>query len=173
MVKENAEKRKQNSLILPLILLAVLLSAALFMLLLRGCEADAGTNPVKGVQLQENTVAWDGELPNLTGGEAKGIQLPGYGEITVMQGDTTLKITLVNPEGNPCYFRYRLELPDSGTVLYESDLIEPGRAVKEISLEHLPDVGDYNLDINIDTYSLEDGVTAMNGGVCSTVLHVI
>ena len=92
MVKENAEKRKQNSLILPLILLAVLLSAALFMLLLRGCEADARTNPVKGVQLQEDTVAWDGELPNLTGGEAKGIQLPGYGEITVMQGDTTLEI---------------------------------------------------------------------------------
>lgn len=171
MTKENAVDLRKRLVILLMVVLALLLAVTLVIALRTG--AQSGPEPVTGVQLQEDTVEWDGALTNLTGGEAKGIQLPGYGEITVMQGDRTLKITLVNPEDNPCYFRYRLELPDSGSVLYESDLIQPGRAVTEIPLENLPNVGDYDLDINIDTYSLEDGTTAMNGGVCSTVLHVI
>lgn len=107
-------------------------------------------------------------------GKKKGVQIPGYGEITAAAGSESLKMSLVNPKDNPCYFQFTLTVEKDGEekTLYESGLVEPGKAVQEFDLEYLPP-GDYDMLIKINTYSLEDGTTRMNGAEVMTTLHVV
>lgn len=57
-------------------------------------------------------------------------------------------------------------------TLYESGLVEPGKAVKEFDVENLPSAGDYDMLIKIHTYSLDNPETPMNGAEVATILHV-
>lgn len=87
---------------------------------------------------------------------------PGYSEVTLPAGKRDVQIILPNPKGNPCYFRYTLVLKDTGEVLYQSGLIEPGKAVTDIRLSRPLEVGDYILKLQIEAFSLEERA-AMNG----------
>ena len=51
-----------------------------------------------------------------TSGGQQGIKIPGYGEITVASGETHWNITLLNPEGNNCYFQYAITIDESETA---------------------------------------------------------
>lgn len=96
---------------------------------------------------------------------------PGYSEITFPAGKRDVQIILPNPVGNPCYFRYTLVLEDTGEILYQSGLIEPGKAVTDIRLARPLEVGDYALKILIETASTADR-SAMNGIRMDVVLKV-
>ena len=56
---------------------------------------------------------------------------------------------------------------------YESDLIEPGKAVREFEVVEPLDPGAYDIHLNISTYSMDDTMTPMNGAVVKADLHVI
>lgn len=100
------------------------------------------------------------------------IVLPGYVELTFPAGEQEIEIVLPNPKGNPCYFRYTLLLEDTGEVLYQTTLIPPGKAVLEIKLSRPLAAGEYSLLIAIDSISLADGRTPMNGGEQKVLLKV-
>ena len=100
------------------------------------------------------------------------IILPGYVELTFPAGEQEIEIVLPNPKGNPCYFRYTLVLEGTGEILYQSRLIPPGQAVLQIKLSHPLEKGDYSLLIGVDTVSLADGRTPMNGGEQKVLLKV-
>ena len=102
-----------------------------------------------------------------------GIKIPGYGEITVPAGETTWKITLANPEENTCYFKYTVTIDDSENPIYESDLIEPGKAVREFDVTEPLEAGDYEIHLNISTYAMDEELTPLNGAVVKAVLHVV
>ena len=89
------------------------------------------------------------------------------------QNAETFHMSLVNPEGNPCYLKYTLEIPEASEVLYDSELIEPGKAITEFAVDNLPEKGDYELFINIGTYSLDKSLESMNGAQVKTILHVV
>ena len=127
-----------------------------------------------GIRLEEDAEDWNKELENASG-DAVGIQIPGYGEITVTEGSESIDMSLVNPEENPCYFQFTLTVTDDNeeVILYESELVEPGKAVKTFDVENLPEAGDYDMTIKISTYSLDDGETRMNGAEVATILHVM
>ena len=57
-------------------------------------------------------------------------------------------------------------------MLYQSRLIAPGKAVLEIKLSRPLEVGDYSLLIGVDSVSLTDGRTPMNGGEQKVLLKV-
>ena len=90
------------------------------------------------------------------------IALPGYEEIKIVAGTDTAYVALWNPPSNPCYFQFQLVY--DGDILYESGLIEPGKAVTEVPLGRTFDAGIYDLNITINTFSLEARETPMNGG---------
>lgn len=90
------------------------------------------------------------------------IALPGYDEITMAAGTDTAYVALWNPPTNPCYFQFQVIY--DGDILYESGLVEPGKAVTEVPLGRTFEAGIYDLEIAIKTFSLEDGETPMNGG---------
>lgn len=126
----------------------------------------------KGIVISDETEDWDGNLPDMSEGQ-QGIKIPGYGDITVMAGEDTWKITLANPEGNNCYFKYSITIDDGETPVYESDLIEPGKAIREFQVTDALDKGDYEIHLNISTYSMDEELTPMNGADVKSVLHVI
>ena len=98
---------------------------------------------------------------NYSGGQ-QGIRIPGYPSITVDAGKDNVTMNLFNPEGNPCYFTFEIVLSDTGETIYKSDMVEPGKAITNVKLQHPLATGEHNAVIKISTASLTDGKT-MNG----------
>lgn len=109
-----------------------------------------------------------GTESNYSGGQ-QGIRIPGYPSITVDAGKDNVTMNLFNPEGNPCYFTFEIVLSDSGETIYKSDMVEPGKAITNVKLQHPLATGEHNAVIKISTASLTDGKT-MNGANVETVL---
>ena len=107
---------------------------------------------------------------NYSGGQ-QGIRIPGYPSITVDAGKDNVTMNLFNPEGNPCYFTFELVLKDTNETLYTSKMVEPGKAITNVTLSHGLEKGEYPAVIKISTASLEDG-SAMNGANVETTLIV-
>lgn len=120
----------------------------------------------------DSPVDYEWVLPDGAQTNPDQIILPGYVELTFQAGKQVIEIVLPNPASNPCYFRYTLILEGTGEVLYQSKLIAPGKAVLEIKLSRPLEVGDYSLLIGVDSVSLTDGRTPMNGGEQRVLLKV-
>lgn len=166
---QNQENRKKRQWIILAAVLVILAAAAgLFLTFATRRENPDG----KGIVLEEGAEDWDGEMKDMSEGQT-GIKIPGYGEITVPTGETTWKITLANPEENTCYFKYTVTIDDSETPIYESDLIEPGKAVREFEVTEPLEAGDYEIHLNISTYAMDEELTPLNGAVVKAVLHVV
>lgn len=102
---------------------------------------------------------------------SQGIKVPGYADIEIDSGITNFPITLLNPSGNPCYFKFTLLLDETGEELGTTDYVKPGEAIKGLELSSPLKQGEYTLDINIQTKSL-DTQEAMNGASVQTKLKV-
>lgn len=103
--------------------------------------------------------------------DGKEITVPGYTDVFFPAGERDAQIVLLNPDGNPCYFRFSLILSDTGEELYRSGLIPPGMAVTEVKLSRALDAGEYSLRIHIESFSLIDR-SEMNGADMETRLTV-
>ena len=126
----------------------------------------------RGIVLDEDAEDWNGETEDLSEGQ-QGIKIPGYGEITVSARTADWQITLANPEDNNCYFKYTITIDDSEVPIYESDLIEPGKAVREFEVTEPLEAGEYEIHLNVSTYAMDDELTPMNGAVVKAELHVV
>lgn len=104
-----------------------------------------------------------------TGGKPDGIRIPGYPSITIDADTKDVKMNLMNPEGNPCYFTFEIILKEKNETIYTSKMVEPGKAITDVTLTRSLDKGEYPAVIKITTASLEDGST-MNGAEVETVL---
>lgn len=80
--------------------------------------------------------------------------------------------TLFNPAGNPCYFQFTLVL-DDGTVLFESQLVPPGKGISEAKLTRKMKEGTYDVTIRIMSYDLNDHENEFNGGEVKSVLRAL
>ena len=78
-------------------------------------------------------------------------------------------MNLQNPEGNPCYFTFEIILTEGEETIYTSKLVEPGKAITDVTLSRALEKGEYPAVIKITTTSLTDG-SAMNGADVETVL---
>lgn len=109
-------------------------------------------------------------VENKSGGE---IMTPGYGDL-VMKSDTdTIKVNLKNIPGNPCYFKYVIEIADTNEIIYESDLIEPGKAVSEVKLNKEMKEGTYPIRIWVHSYDLKDYTIELNKSKFDVNLKVL
>ena len=120
--------------------------------------------------LREAAIAY--HVEGLKNENPEQILMPGITGITMRAGNTHIEQVLYNPEGNPCYFKYRIIMQDTEEVLYESGLIEPGMAVMEFDLNRPLDPGVYNVTVLAETTSVEDGKSKMNQGAANTTITV-
>ncbi len=99
------------------------------------------------------------------------IKIPGFSIVNIEKDSDEVNIVLQNPDGNPCYFIYKLILDDNDEVLYESKLIPPGKAINGISLNKTFKEGEYKATFNVSTISIKDG-SPMNGANIKMTLIV-
>ena len=117
-------------------------------------------------------VDYDWELQHGAATNPNQITLPGYADLLFPADKKQIDMILPNHKSNPCYLRYTLVLEETGEILYQSPLIAPGKAVLEIELSRILPIGDYHLVIAIDSVSLADGRTPMNGAEHRVLLQV-
>ena len=122
-----------------------------------------------GIELDPNAGEYTGEKPKDEGGAAEGIKIPGYPSITIAKDTTDVTMALMNPEGNPCYFKFVIVLKDSEETIFESKYVQPGDCIYDVKLNKPLAEGEYPAVIQISTIAL-DGETPLNGANVETVL---
>lgn len=119
--------------------------------------------------LDKNSKPWTNTLETLNDLGDNSIKLPGYNNISLPSNTKNVQLTLLNPEGNECYFKFKLLIDDE--IIYTSELVQSGYAIDEVDLNRSLDKGDYNLTINITPYAL-DKTTKLNGANIKASLNV-
>ena len=154
--------RSVGKIVAILLLLMVLIMAGI-LVYLRSKEA--------GPDLDKAAISY--EMPeNLVNTDPDSIALPGYSVLNVSASDGIVKAPLINPEGNTCYFVYKISLADTEEVLYESGYIEPGSAIPEFQLQNVPEPGSHDILIEVAAWDIEDHTQGLNGGSITAVLEV-
>ena len=78
-------------------------------------------------------------------------------------------MNLKNPQTNDCYFV--LSLIINSETLWTSDYIEPGYAVKKLTLSRALDKGEYDAVLHYDCFTLNDK-TPLNGAEINLTIKV-
>lgn len=100
------------------------------------------------------------------------IAIPGYEGITLKANVLKQDIAFNNPTQNTCYFVITLYLED-GTILWESDYIEPGSSSVPIVLTQELDSGTYpNAVLKYDCFKMNAEKTPLNGAETKLTLRV-
>jgi hypothetical protein len=169
VASENSPKKKPWKVILYILVLVLVLGIGL---VIGGVFRPTSTSSNDGKTRIAGAVeryAEDQDYSDVT--EAASIAIPGYEAFTFVAGKTTQDITLHNPEENTCYFRMSLVLED-GTVIWTSDLLEPGMAFSEIELLEPLSEGSYaNVSLKYDCFSLKD-MSQLNGAEIKVTINV-
>lgn len=137
-MSQETKKRKSTLLVVLLLICILVLGILLVFQMKQKNEKVVGSNG----HVDASASDWDDNLSAPSEIEGR-ILVPGYSGATMAAGDTTLSLRIGNPEENTCYLQATLQLED-GTVLFESDLIEPGKGFDEIALSQTLEPGSYN-----------------------------
>lgn len=133
-----------------LVVLSVVLIGALLFFLLKGCDTTAET-----VVKNPDSIA-----------------IPGYEMLELKAGSKEQSLCMPNPPQNCCYFQICLYLED-GTLLWQSELIEPGTTSKPIVLTKALDKGMYpNAILRYSCYRMDESLTPLNGAETKLTLWV-
>ena len=99
------------------------------------------------------------------------IAIPGYEVLEFEANKEMQTLCLSNPPQNDCYFQISLYLEDN-TLLWKSQLIEPGKTSDPILLTKTLERGTYtNAILNYDCFKM-DGQTPLNGAETKLTLLV-
>lgn len=171
---ENNQKKLILIIAASVVVLLLLIGAVFLGIHLSKDEKDGGnTTPssqvdmdTEGQEYEGNKGLYEGEKNTDT------IDIPGFDSMTFKAGEKKQSVNIYNPEQNTCYFKATLYLPD-GTVLWESKMIAPGKAVYEIELSKALDIGEYkNAKLKYDCFKL-DGTTPLNGAEIKLTINII
>ncbi|EON3044748.1 hypothetical protein D9Y95_RS13685 [Enterococcus hirae] len=97
--------------------------------------------------------------------------MPGFSQIVVKEGNNVAPVALANPSFNNVYLKYLVIFDKTGEKLLETDLIAPGKTVKELPLPKNLSPGKYALTISIKVYDKKNK-TELNSGSNQTQLIV-
>lgn len=157
------EKAGKNKILIIMIicLCVVIIAGLMYFLKLKG-GSDSAFTPDLDPNAKTQTAEDTGEKPT-------GIRIPGYPSITIEADKKEVQMNLMNPEGNPCYFTFEIVLDDTDETIYTSKMVEPGKAITDVTLDKALAAGEYSATIKITTASFTDG-SAMNGANVETTI---
>lgn len=158
MCLTHRKKRKKAVIIAILLVLFVLL----LLLLLKSCH---NTENAPSEQTTPTQKTLDFEPYH-----DKRINIPGFSGIHLESGQLNQKVSFYNPSDNNCYFVISLYLSDD-TCIYQSDYIEPGEQLTDITLSQSLEKGLYkNCRLCYRCFSL-DNKTELNGSTQTIVIN--
>ena len=162
MSKGRYEKPKPKRFTWLLIVVAIALMAVLALLILKGCDNAPMPNQENGA---DSTTATVEKNPD-------SIAIPGYEMLELKAGSKEQSLCMPNPPQNCCYFQICLYLED-GTLLWQSELIEPGRNSKPMVLSKALEKGMYpNAILRYSCYRMDEDLTPLNGAETKLTLWV-
>lgn len=112
-------------LVIIAILVLLLIAAGIWIAALLGTDGTPSGSASGASQTTEES----GEVEKLT----DTIAIPGFAQLNLKAGTCEQNVALSNPAQNFCYFKISLLLED-GTVIWVSELIEPGKQSEAITL---------------------------------------
>lgn len=153
-------------------ILAAFLIALMALTTLTGCSESSSGNTDKSNKDYSNIV------------ENSNISIPGYESLEFKAGKTKQSVDFYNPDDNTCFFRISLVIKYGAdtangkegnvgeeTVLWTSEMIEPGEHVKSIKLSKELESGEYAAILKYECFSLKDK-TPLNGSNVELMLKV-
>ena len=99
------------------------------------------------------------------------ISIPGYEGLTLKADTLQQTVSLNNPEQNACLFIIGLYLED-GTMLWQSDYIEPGSVSSPIVLIEALQKGTYHAVLRYSCFKMDGEKTPLNGAETKLTLRV-
>ena len=100
------------------------------------------------------------------------IAIPGYEVLELKANTTKQSLQMPNPPQNCCFFQISLYLED-GTLLWQSELIEPGKTSKPMVLTKTLDKGMYpNAILRYSCYRMDETLAPLNGAETKLTLWV-
>lgn len=100
------------------------------------------------------------------------IAIPGYEGIDLKADTRQQTVGLPNPSQNTCYFQITLSLED-GTVLWQSELVEPGEVSEPMKLNEALPAGTYpNAVLHFSCYTMDGSMTPLNSAETGLTLWV-
>lgn len=170
MNKSNNTKSRTVIITLFVIVIILILSGAIGLMLFNNSNQQESVQP-QGVVFDSDAEPYEEEVKDESNGSS-GIKIPGYPDITFTSDSKDFPITLLNPDGNPCNFKFTLTLKETNETLCTTDLVKPGNAINGVELNNYIPEGTYTLLINISTYDVDSGAE-MNGAQVKTNLIII
>ena len=161
MRKGKYEKLSQKRFPWILVVMVVALIVLLLLLVLKGCG---------GMQASKQ----DDTVDNNTTVEKNpdSIAIPGYEMLELKANNKKQSLCMPNPPQNCCYFQICLYLED-GTLLWQSELIEPGTNSKPIVLSKTLEKGMYpNAVQRYSCYRMDENLSPLNGAETKLTLWV-
>lgn len=147
----------------------------LCILLTAGCGHSKQAEGNPPLPVEEDAVEWEGSREEYSGAEAasESIALPGMDEMNFKANEKIQTVNLYNPAENSCYFKISILLED-GTVLYQSNLIAPGKGLYDIELQKALPEGTYeNSVLKYECFDMDEDYTPLNGAELTlTILSI-
>ena len=145
-----------------LVVLAVVLIAVLLFFFLKGCDTTTMQSQGSATDTTAETVVKNPDS----------IAIPGYEMLELKAGSKEQSLCMPNPPQNCCYFQICLYLED-GTLLWQSELIEPGTNSKPIVLSKTLEKGMYpNAILRYSCYRMDENLAPLNGAETKLTLWV-
>ena len=162
MSKGRYEKSKPKRFPWLLILGTIALIAVLVLFILKGCDSAPLPNQENGADTTTATIEKNPDS----------IAIPGYEMLEMKAGSKEQSLCMPNPPQNCCYFQIALYLED-GTLLWQSELIEPETTSKPMVLTKVLDKGMYpNAILRYSCYRMDEDLTPLNGAETKLTLWV-
>ena len=162
MSKSKYEKPSPKRFPWMLAVVAIAMIALLLILILKGCNHTEASNQEN---TESNTAATVEKNPD-------SIAIPGYEMLELKAGSKEQSLCMPNPPQNCCYFQICLYMED-GTLLWESELIEPGKTSKPIVLSKALEKGMYpNAVLRYSCYRMDENLSPLNGAETKLTLWV-
>lgn len=153
------KKKKFLFWLIPLLLISLLLGGIYYM-------NQRETPP----NLDENAISY--HVDGMKNRDPNQIAIPVFTVFETKAADMKVKSNMANPEGNPAYFEYHVQLKDTKEEIYVSKLIEPGMAVPGFTIGKKLEPGEYEITVTVKCYDLNDHTKEMNGGAMDSKLVV-
>ncbi len=157
------KKTKKKTLIITIILVVIVLALAVstfFIIKSMNNSNNEEQTDSEGV-VGRISSGWDTGISKPNDSSQSGVQIPGYSMAEMNEGDTQLHLSIGNPKENTCGFYATLELED-GTVLYKSELLEPGCGLTEVPLTQTLKKGKYDAVVRYDCVTLGEKHNPLN-----------
>jgi len=158
-MKKSDNKKSIPNILLKIVLFIVL--ALVMALIINYFTKDDSPNDSTG--LDPNATQEQEEENSETNDE---IAIPGFEKLVFEAESLTQDVAFENPEQNDVYFIISLSIEDE--LVYESQLVEPGKGIYSIELPQTYPAGEYEGTLSYETRSMADTNERKNGASMNT-----